>query len=173
MFSSARYLEIIDLSYNNINTISPQCFSALTLLKALNLTFNFLTTVHDNMWVGLQSLGALDLSNNHLIVIPPHGLSNMPALQYLWLSSNSLRTLRADVFNLDDYPDSHGCPPYLELTLIGNALKCDEELCWIKEAEEAGYFHFYSSTQCTNRDGTFYLKSIELGCFSGKNNIIP
>ena len=173
MFAGVQYLEKIYLSYNNIDTISSQCFSALTRLKALNLTFNFLTTVRGNMWVGLWSLEAVDLSDNHLTDIPSHGLSNMPALRYLWLSSNSLRTLRADVFNPDDYLDSHGRPPYLELTLIGDALECDDERCWIKEAEEAGYFHFYSSTQCTNGDGTFYLKSIELGCFSGKNNILP
>ena len=125
------------------------------------------------MWVGLQSLEALYLNGNRLTDIPPHGLSNMPALRQLWLSSNSLTTFRAKVFNPDDYPDSQGRPPNLELHLMGNALKCDSELCWLQEAEESGYFHYSSSTQCANGDGSFYLKSAELGCFSGKNNILP
>ena len=83
-------------------------------------------------------MDSLILNNNRIENIPIHGISHMPALKILDVSSNLLRTLRANIFNPDDYPDSNGCPAFLELHLSGNGLQCNTTLCWLIETVDSG-----------------------------------
>ena len=155
-------LESLDLTNNYIATIFPEAFSGLIPLKKLYLGNNYLSEIHGNMWVGLQSLERLDLQGKRLTDIPRHGISHMPLLATLELSSNHLTTLRDDVINPDDYPDSYGHPPRLRINLSNNPIECDSGLCWLVEVSDWISITFSKNTQCA-------LNLVELGCTSGEH----
>ena len=91
----------------------------------------------------------------------------MPVLKKLGLSSNQLTTLRSNIFNPDDYPDSNGRPLQLNLYLYENPFRCDRALCWLKDAQESGSIIFAGSgPKCPNLDDAS-LEEIELDCTSG------
>ena len=96
--------------------------------------------------------------------------SHLPSLQTLNLNRLSLTTLRPDIFNPADYPDSNGRPPRLELWLEGNRLQCNTSLCWLKEAVENGSIYFPSdgSPKCYNST-EYPFESVTLDCTSGKH----
>ena len=169
MWTGLRDLKTLDLKNNHITTVAWATFSGLSLLQFLYLGNNFLTEINGNMWIGLDSLNFLSLDGNRLQDIPRHGISHMPALTNLDLSSNKyLRTLRADIFNPDDYPDSNGFPARLGIHLSGNRFQCNTTLCWLIEGVESGTIYFvYSSPYCANHGGS-QLSRVELNCIPDK-----
>ena len=119
------------------------------------------------MWAGLHSLEHLTLSGNRLTQIPRHGISHMPVLKKLGLSSNQLTTLRSNIFNPDDYPDSNGRPLQLNLYLYDNPFRCDRALCWLKDAQESGSIIFAGSGPKRANLDDASLEEIQLNCTSG------
>ena len=168
MWTGLQYLELLGLNSNYITTISPEAFGGLIWLKTLWIGTNYLTEIHSNMWVGLRFLENLSLLKNRLKEFPRHGISHMPSLEKLYLSENQLRTLRADIFNPDDYSDYNGRPRHLNLYLNDNPLHCDFKLCWLKWAVHSGSITISGSDpKCTNLDAAAF-HDIVLNCSSGK-----
>ena len=169
MWTGLQYLEFLGLNENYITTISPEAFSDLIWLKTLFFGNNYLNEINSNMWVGIRSLESLSLRANRLKDFPRHGISHMPSLETLYLSENQLRTLRADIFNPDDYTDYNGRPRHLNLHLNDNPLQCNVALCWLKEAVDTGSITFVGpDPKCTNPN-TVPLQVVELNCTSGNN----
>ena len=167
ILTGLKYLETLGLSDNYITTIFPEAFSGLLWLQTLHLGNNYLSNIQGSMWVGFHSLEHLTLSGNRLTQIPRHGISHMPVLKKLGLSSNQLTTLRSNIFNPDDYPDSNGRPLQLKMYLYDNPFWCDRALCWLKNAQESGSIIFAGSgPKCANLYDAS-LEEIELNCTSG------
>ena len=119
--------------------------------------------------MGLQFLEELGLRANHLKDVPRRGISHMPSLGTLFLPENQLRTLRADIFNPDDYTEYNGRPRHLNLYLHDNPLQCDIKLCWLKAPVDSGLITFVGSDpKCANPDATVF-QDVELNCTLGNN----
>ena len=115
------------------------------------------------MWVGLQSLEYLSLLGNNIKEVPPHIISHMPALKTLGFTFNKLKTISADIFNPEDYPDSNGRPEHLKFDIYGNPLQCDHALCWLKQGEESGTIDLLLQPRCANFGGALW-KDVDLNC---------
>ena len=133
-------------------------------LQTLNLGNNKLKEIHSSMWVGLQSLISLSLKHDYLTQIPRHGLSHLHRLRTLDLSHNYLTTLRADIFNPDDFPDSNGRPASLDLKLNGNVFVCNPTMCWLIDG--ALSFGWYGEPTCANYND-IPLSRVQINCISG------
>ncbi|CAL1532335.1 unnamed protein product [Lymnaea stagnalis] len=90
-------LEQLDLSMNEIMTISPGTFNGLNELLFLNLSHNRLSTI-DGIFSSLLNLKTLDLSVNNLKELPANAFSNQSALTYLKLDGNPLKNLYSSSF---------------------------------------------------------------------------
>ena len=115
------------------------------------------------MWMGLQSLEYLSLLGNNIKEVPPHIISHMPALKTLGFAFNELKTISADIFNPEDYPDSNDRPEHLKLDIYGNPLQCDRALCWLKQGEESGTIDLLLPPSCENL-GYPLWKNVNLNC---------
>lgn len=100
MFQSCVLLRLLDLSYNQLQTLSP-AIAHLVDLKDLNLSNNQLHSIPGELW-GCTSLCTLDISNNKLasLSFPSASFSaqlNYQALISLNLSNNSLTAFPAEL----------------------------------------------------------------------------
>ncbi|XP_023014533.2 toll-like receptor Tollo [Leptinotarsa decemlineata] len=86
-------LEVLDLSNNDIISLSDNGFSALRSLEKLFLQENFISTLGDRAFVGLTTLNTLNLSSNYLIALPPDLFQSSRELRHLYLNNNSLSVL--------------------------------------------------------------------------------
>ena len=129
MLNGLEQLINFNLQNNHITNISPETFSNLIWLKYLDLRNNYLTIIQGSMWIGLQSLEYLELDSNQITDIQRHGISHMPLLRTLSLNFNRLRTLRADMFNPDEF---HSRTYILDLYLASNPFQCNSDLCWLR-----------------------------------------
>ena len=135
MLIGLEQLITFNLQNNHITNISPETFSNLIRLKNLYLGNNYLTIIQGSMWIGLHSLEDLNLAYNQITDIQRHGISHMPLLRTLHLYFNRLSTLRADMFNPDEF---HSRTYKLALYFANNPFQCNSDLCWLKEAWESG-----------------------------------
>ena len=166
IWTGLQYVQKIHLNNNYISNISAAAFSSLIWLKTLDLNNNYLTKIDGNMWLGLNSLESITVFQNGIKDLQHHSFSHLPSLKALGLANNQLSTLRPDIFNSDDYPDSNGLPHRLELYLSGNPLECNTTLCWLKELVVPGSFiiHPYPSIPtCVNLDNAA-LQDFILNC---------
>ncbi|GAB0098649.1 Leucine-rich repeat [Sergentomyia squamirostris] len=89
--ATAEHLRILTLSHNTISNIdSSTPFIHLLNLRRLDLSFNQLATLSDDAFDGLKHLQHLDLSHNHLTTLPSNVFANLPRLNHLLLSANPL-----------------------------------------------------------------------------------
>lgn len=86
-------LELLDLSYNDIISLSDNGFSALRSLEELHLENNAISTLGDRAFVGLTALTSLNLSSNCLVALPPELFQSSRELKHLYLHNNSLSVL--------------------------------------------------------------------------------
>ena len=163
-----QHLRTLNLRSNYLSSVSSETFSALISLRTLDLGHNYMTEIHGNMWVGLQALNSLSLNHNYLTEIPRHGLSHLHGLRTFDLSFNRLTTLRADIFNSDDFPESNGRPARLDLKLNGNGFVCNTTMCWLIEGIRSGTIGSFSGASATCANGGSSLFSTEINCISGK-----
>jgi hypothetical protein len=81
-------VEVLDLSHNFINTITPGAFDDLTALKDLKLGYNSLRKLD---CLGVPSLLSLDISHNRISTVEEVGkLVKCVRLEKLWFSDNPL-----------------------------------------------------------------------------------
>ncbi|CAG9822796.1 unnamed protein product [Phaedon cochleariae] len=86
-------LELLDLSYNEIITLTDNRLSALRTLEELHLEGNAISTLGDRALVGLTSLKTLNMSSNFMVALPPELFQSCRELQHLYLRNNSLSVL--------------------------------------------------------------------------------
>ncbi|KAM4544187.1 uncharacterized protein V3H82_021979 [Fundulus diaphanus] len=91
-FKSCINLTELDLSYNSINNIQENAFTALKGLKVLRLSNNKLSSV-PNATRNLENLSELHLSNNNIPSVTCTDFSNQTKLMELNLQNNSISAL--------------------------------------------------------------------------------
>ncbi|KAJ7307508.1 hypothetical protein JRQ81_009531 [Phrynocephalus forsythii] len=104
----SKVLEVLDLSYNKIQSVASGDFSSLTRLKVLDLDYNHIASVAHDAFAANVLLERLHLFNNSLREIPSRALRPLKNLKVLSLSNNLYprATLDAATFgalrNLED-----------------------------------------------------------------------
>ncbi|XP_035274857.1 slit homolog 2 protein isoform X2 [Anguilla anguilla] len=88
--STYRHLTLIDLSNNQISTLSNQSFSNMSELLTLILSYNRLRCIPVKAFDGLKSLRLLSLHGNDIAVIPEGAFQDLSALSHLALGANPL-----------------------------------------------------------------------------------
>ena len=145
---------------NYITDIPLGIFSNLTECFDLELDTNKLTILKSGMFEGLMSLRRLNLGHNVITNIEAGSFEKL-ALDELYLDHNSLTTPMVE----QDLSNSFS----LILTLGKNLFHCDNEMCWIKEAERDGRITWftedgYGKPECQNYPDVEWDEVI-LDCF--------
>ncbi|XP_019645623.1 PREDICTED: immunoglobulin superfamily member 10-like isoform X1 [Branchiostoma belcheri] len=97
-FSRYRDLETIELDNNRISTINSQAFYSLSNLVTLYLSENRLTSLRSDMFVGLEKLQDVNFYTNYIDDIQAGTFNTTPQLRILELGDNRLTTIRSDMF---------------------------------------------------------------------------
>ena len=118
------------------------------------------------MFEGLFALEDLHLDNND-ISLEPGAFVNLPCLNWLNLESNKLKTLEMKAFLDPTCPDKH--PSKIFVPLGWNPLKCDEKLCWLKEAEQNNWIEVDHGIHSPVTCGSYYpsetyWRDVNLNC---------
>lgn len=93
-FSNVKDLQVLDLSYNALDTLV--CFiSDVNTLKRLFVQKNMLNQISKNMFANLPSLELLDLSYNAIQSIEPSAFSRLKMLEIILLHNNRLLSVLA------------------------------------------------------------------------------
>ncbi len=93
-------MNLLDLSFNQLITLSDGVFNGLSRLNFLDLSFNRLfSTISDGVFSGLNQLNYLDLSYNRLNTLSDGVFSELSQLNYLDFWDNQLSTLSDGVFS--------------------------------------------------------------------------
>ncbi|XP_071445943.1 toll-like receptor 6 [Hetaerina americana] len=147
IFRDLYTLQILDLSYNRLESLPPGIFAPCSNLHTLILSQNKLTRIDARALNGLFVLSLLSLDNNQIQRLDPESLTNCTALQDLNLNGNALKDVPIAVRGLrllrtldlgdnaietlgedgknnsDSYPPLSGLPNLYGLRLIGNHIK--------------------------------------------------
>ena len=98
-FKHLHNLMILDLGYNNLQSIPSDCFTGLNRLKKLILTGNHkLAVLVPGSFHGLSELPSLILKSMSINHIESLTFSGLPSLLTLDLSNNKLHSMGSDVF---------------------------------------------------------------------------
>ena len=92
-FRNVPRLQVLDLGYNSLVTLSADVFHGLNNLTSLILKKTSLLELSDVNLSHLSHLISLDLSDNALSSVPTQALQYSSTLETLDLSSNSLQTV--------------------------------------------------------------------------------
>ncbi len=160
-------LTALFLSNNEIQSIDGHMWEGLENLALLSMHGNPIRYISPQMWEGLTNLKTLELGSINISFIPPNTFENMPKLRHLLLYSNRLHTLSRNIFGVNH-------PEEVWVDLAANPLQCDSRLCWMMEAEEAGWFHATRSPAvgtrpvCANHPNTDW-DQVDFECADGGN----
>ena len=105
----------------------------------MDLVYNNINIIKAGSLAELHSLQEVDFGMNSISIVEPGAFFNLSHLESLHLEQNKLTTFSSDVFDPDDVPNSNGYPPYMELDLSGNPIKCNQNLYWLQQATEDGW----------------------------------
>ncbi|CAL8109057.1 unnamed protein product [Orchesella dallaii] len=116
-FESLVRLVILNLSHNQLTTLSPATFRHLNSLQVLHLGNNGISSIAEGAFETLINLHNLDLSNNRISSLDGKVFSNLFVLRQLYLDHNQLRSDQM-------HPESMRNLTSLEdLGLVGNDLE--------------------------------------------------
>ena len=168
-FKDLKKLENLWLDWNNFSAIRMDMFQGLSSLQELSLDHNQISPIEAHTFHHLPNLWALTLADNRIRHIEAKALANLPNLKLLYIDKNNLTTLEWIIFDVNDYDDSNGHPFKLEVTLNDNPFQCNQNLCWLKQAEQDQWLTWgressiTHSPRCTNFPNTLWSNS-SLGC---------
>lgn len=89
----------VNLSQNNISSLSDIYLGHLSQLSSLHLEENRITSLHDNCLAHLPNLQELYVNHNLLLMISPGAFQGLNNLLRLHLNSNQLRVIRPEWFH--------------------------------------------------------------------------
>ncbi|XP_043497596.1 protein artichoke-like [Polistes fuscatus] len=92
-------LEILDLSFNKLNILSPETLSSLSSLLELRLVRNRIRELREGAFDGLPRLSIIDLENNDLRVIEKNAIRRLAELQAIRLGKNRIQTIPRGAFS--------------------------------------------------------------------------
>ncbi|XP_043675123.1 protein artichoke [Vespula pensylvanica] len=92
-------LEILDLSFNKLNILSPETLSSLSSLLELRLVRNRIRELREGAFDGLPRLSMIDLENNDLRVIERNAIRRLSELQAIRLGKNRIQTIPRGAFS--------------------------------------------------------------------------
>lgn len=84
-------LQVLDLSFNKLNILSPETLSSLSALLELKLVRNRIRELREGAFDGLPRLTLIDLENNDLRIIERNAIRALPELQAIRLGKNRLQ----------------------------------------------------------------------------------
>ncbi|XP_015922574.1 uncharacterized protein [Parasteatoda tepidariorum] len=146
-----KFLALLDLAQNKIETIEPDFFSEMQSLTAINLERNRIKDIDSKSFAGVNAtLSSLSLLNNHLKTYPLEAISILSEIRVLDLGFNGITELPIDAFKknkvltllaLDGNPLTtipveaflHLNSTLRGLSLGGSALECDCRIRWVAE----------------------------------------
>ncbi|CAG9794746.1 unnamed protein product [Diatraea saccharalis] len=99
IFMNLENLEILNLSYNIIESIAADVFTPLKKLKMIKLMNNRLTQIPDTLFRNIPNLNNVDLSHNLIEFVPVNAFRSSP-IKHLNLSDNRFSYL-SDNFCLE------------------------------------------------------------------------
>lgn len=97
-FQNARYLLVLDLTKNHIETLAAHTFSNASNLERLELSNNQIKIVDKNAFVGLNNLHVLLLDDNQIKSIDAEVFLALKNLQTIRLNNNLLKTIPVELF---------------------------------------------------------------------------
>ncbi|XP_076678835.1 artichoke [Andrena cerasifolii] len=91
-------LQVLDLSFNKLNILSPETLSSLSALLELKLVRNRIRELREGAFDGLPRLSLIDLENNDLRIIERNAIRGLPELQAIRLGKNRLQMIPSGAF---------------------------------------------------------------------------
>lgn len=92
-------LQIIDLSFCNIQTLSANFFSRSSKITQINMSNNAISDIPEAAFANLRNLTTLDLSNNRINNIRSAAFVNVMNIKNLKLNGNELTSFKGEHFN--------------------------------------------------------------------------
>lgn len=120
-------LEFLWMSFNSLNSLTPDSFRGLYNLNELRLDGNSLTSFPWESLTDMPNLRLLDLHNNKISSMPAEAIMYIQNITYLDLSSNSLTTVPGEILTmwLSVKPPQDADSSKLILGLHDNPWLCD------------------------------------------------
>ncbi|KAL1779434.1 platelet glycoprotein Ib alpha chain [Sigmodon hispidus] len=156
-------LIVLDVTFNQLGSLSPGVLEGMSELQELYLQNNNLKTLPPELFVPTTKLKQLNLANNNLSELPPGLLHELEDLEILYLQGNQLQTIPKGFFGNLTLPYTF---------LHDNIWHCDCEILyfsqWLQENPSSAYLWEagvdlkgltpnMSSVQCANLSlGTVY-----------------
>ncbi|KAM4529911.1 uncharacterized protein V3H82_000058 [Fundulus diaphanus] len=113
-------LQTLDLDGNNLQELPADVFRSLHHLETLNLAGNKLITLKPQIFAQNLNLKHLYLQENRLQDLPANLLHRLQQLEFLLLNQNQLRHLPTGLLD--------GVNPSLQIILTGNPWECDGKM---------------------------------------------
>uniref|UniRef100_A0A8C5E9N0 Slit homolog 1a (Drosophila) n=1 Tax=Gouania willdenowi TaxID=441366 RepID=A0A8C5E9N0_GOUWI len=88
--SAFKYLQLVDLSNNKINSLTNSSFANMTQLTTLILSYNSLRCIPKMAFSGLHSLRLLSLHGNEISDLPDGIFNDVTSLSHLAIGANPL-----------------------------------------------------------------------------------
>ena len=98
VFELMTNLKKLTLNNNDITTVEDSAFTG-TQLEKLDLSFNEIEHLSPGSLSGISELKQLWLNNNRILHLPDGMLSNLTNLEYLWLENNGIKSLQSESFS--------------------------------------------------------------------------
>lgn len=151
-------LEILDLESNNLHELQADVFRNLFHLETLNLAGNKLITLNPQLFTHNIKLKYLYLQENQLQDLPANLLHRLQHLELLLLNQNQLRQLPKGLLD--------GLNPTLQIILSGNPWECDEnmEYLWKWLTNHRQNVLFETEVRC---DHPKTLKNLKISTLTG------
>lgn len=119
VITNLHMIETLDLSVNEISSLSADLFAQMTILRKLYLSFNRISEIPDGLLKRCAKLEVLDLSNNRLLHFDQNVIMHYSVLEVLKLNDNRIGELSEELLQALE----EGVKK--QLTFDGNSVKCE------------------------------------------------
>lgn len=92
-------LEVIDLSYGGVKSLSVEFLSKCLALRFINLAHNTIPDVTESVFANMPNITEIDLSYNNITAIKPGAFVNLMNIKKLLLKHNQLSSFKGEFFN--------------------------------------------------------------------------